>query len=947
MNHGTDREVPGRAAGPDTPSAPPGSAAQPTGTGHATDTGHATGGEPADAGPPAPGAPVTAGPSADAGLSTTTGHATAGPPAVVGPAATGGPTTAAPDLAAAPAPAGEPTTVEPPTPGRIPLAVVVVDGGGLVSHWSRGARRIFQVPREAAVGRPVTDLLPVSGALPDEEHPHGGDPVCDGYEGPDLESSLGGRLSHPAAGRARLTVPERGRIDVLWWAYPLVGPGPERLLVLATDAASLRRPGTAEEDPAVEDPAVEGSAMADPAGEDPVREAPTVEGRAAEVIAPGFALHTDFPGADRLARRLPDILPGMSVADSSRIAAQILELGYPVLEFSSSELVPVTPDWGVPRRAERRARHERAARARASGLPVPPDAGDDPEDLEYTAVRERLEFLNEVSGRIGTSLDLSRTIVEVSRAVVPRFTDVAGTYLREQVVAGEGFPEGVPDTTTLWHRVAVEHTDEPGRWDDVVPVGEAMPFPAHTPFFQCMTTGEPVLVPRISERLGHTIASQFEKRDIRPLINGRSMLIVPLKARQVVLGFMILLRHPGRVEFNDMDRATGAELAARAGLVLDNARMYTYQEAVADTLQDSMLPHIPPRMAGCDIATRYLPGTRLGRIGGDWFDSVKLPGARTAFVVGDVMGHGLNSAAMMGQLRTAVQTMAALDVPPARLLRNLDDLAQRLGDTYLATCLYAVYDPLAGELTIANAGHIPPVLVRAGDGRGELLDLPTGAPIGVGGVPFEAVRVRVEPGDRLVMCTDGLVEVRGEDIGVGLATLCESAAHPAASMDAACDTIIRALNPRGGRKDDVALLMVRLGGVAPDDVAEWRLTVDPSEVCRARAVVREQLHEWELPRKLIDTAELMVSELVTNAVRHSRRGPVVLRLVRGETLLCEVDDDDHDLPTLLSAGPLADEGRGLRVVSTLAREWGASRTGVGKTVWFELGLPRRRLSGRG
>jgi anti-sigma regulatory factor (Ser/Thr protein kinase) len=368
--------------------------------------------------------------------------------------------------------------------------------------------------------------------------------------------------------------------------------------------------------------------------------------------------------------------------------------------------------------------------------------------------------------------------------------------------------------------------------------------------------------------------------------------------------------------------------------------MYTYQESVAETLQDSMLPHIPARMAGCDIATRYLPGTLLGRVGGDWFDSVKLPGARTALVVGDVMGHGLGSAAMMGQLRTAVQTMAALDLPPAQLLRNLDDLAQRLGDTYLATCLYAVYDPIAGELHLANAGHIPPVLVRAEDGRSQLLDLPTGAPIGVGGVPFEAVRVRVRPGDRLVMCTDGLVEVRGEDIGTGLAALCESAAHPAASMDDACDTIIRALGRRGGRKDDVALLMVRLGGIEPDDVAEWRLARDPAEVGRARAAVREQLNEWGLAR-LEYVAELLVSELVTNAVRHGRGRLVQLRLVRGDTLLCEVDDDDHDLPTLLSAGPADECGRGLRVVSTLAREWGTSRTSTGKTVWFELTLPRR------
>ncbi|KQW17160.1 SpoIIE family protein phosphatase [Streptomyces sp. Root369] len=799
----------------------------------------------------------------------------------------------------------------PAAAGRVPLAVVVVDRDGMVSHWSRGASRLFGATKEEAIGRSAADLLPVSGALAEQDTPpYGMYAAYDGL-GPDLESSLDGGLSYPAAGRARLTVPGADRVDVLWWAYPLVGPGRERLLVLAADAGALRQ------DLDLDEGAV-----------------------AVERIAPAFALHTDFPGADELARRLPEILPSMSVGESARIVAQVLELGYPVLEFSQNDRVPVTPDWGVPRRAERKARRERAARAAAEGLPLPQDDRDEGEDLEYVAVRERLEFLNEVSGKIGTSLDLSRTIVEVSRAVVPRFTDVAGTYLREQVVAGEGFPDGVPDTTTMWHRVALEHTDEPGRWDDVVPVGEAMPFPAHTPFFQCMTTGEPVLVPRISEQMGHAIASQFEKRDIRPLITGRSMLVVPLKARNVVLGFMILLRHPERVEFNDMDRVTGAELAARAGLVLDNARMYTFQESVAETLQDSMLPHIPPRMAGCDIATRYLPGTLLGRVGGDWFDSVKLPGARTALVVGDVMGHGLNSAAMMGQLRTAVQTMAALDLPPAQLLRNLDDLAQRLGDTYLATCLYAVYDPIASELHIANAGHIPPVIVRAGDGRSELLDLPTGAPIGVGGVPFEAIRVRVAPGDRLLMCTDGLVEVRGEDIGVGLATLTESAAHPAASMDDACDAIIRALNTRGGRKDDVALLMARLNGIEPDDVAEWRISLDPVEVGRARAVVREQLHDWGLGR-LADGAELMVSELVTNAVRHSHSRPVELRLVRGDSLLCEVDDDDHDLPNLSSAGPTDEQGRGLRVVSTLAREWGASRTKAGKTVWFELTLPRR------
>ncbi|MDI3417390.1 SpoIIE family protein phosphatase [Streptomyces luteolus] len=827
--------------------------------------------------------------------------------------------------------------------GRIPLAVVVVDGAGLVSHWSSGARRLFGYAKDEAVGGRAIDLLPVSGALPEEAATPLDLP--DAYEelGSDLEASLGGHTSYPAAGRARLSEPGRDRVDVLWWAYPLVGPGPERLLVLAADADGLRR-----EDPHdVED-------SADPEG-------------ATERIAPGFGLHTEFPGYEELARRLPEILPSMSVAEGSRIVSQVLELGYPVLEFSRHDRVPVTPDWGVPRRAERKARRERVARAVAEGGPVPPELADETEggpvppeladetedlehladeteDLEYLAVRERLEFLNEVSGRIGTSLDLARTINEVSRAIVPRFANVACTYLREQVVAGEGFAEGVPDSTTMWHRVALEHTDEPGRWDDVVPVGEAMPFPADTPFFQCMTTGDPVLIPYISEEMGHAIASELDKRDIRPFIVGRSMLIVPLKARNVVLGFSVLLRHPDRVVFNDMDRVTGAELAARAALVLDNARMYTYQENVAETLQDSMLPQIPPRMSGCDIATRYLPGTLLGRVGGDWFDSVKLPGSRTALVVGDVMGHGLNSAAMMGQLRTAVQTMAALDLPPDQLLRNLDDLAQRLGEQYLATCLYAVYDPIAGELQISNAGHIPPVVVRAEDGRSDLLDLPTGAPIGVGGVPFETVRVPVSPGDRLVMCTDGLVEMRGEDIGVGLATLCESAAHPAASMDDACDTIVRALAVtfteagRGGRKDDVALLMARLNGIAAEDVADWQLRVDPREVGRARRLVRAQLRRWGL-EQLVETAELLVSEVVTNAVRHAHGDQLALRLVRSDVVQCEVIDDEHTLPTLLSTGPADEFGRGLAVVSALAREWGSARAGDGKSVWFELSVP--------
>ncbi|WP_313884391.1 PAS domain-containing protein [Streptomyces tropicalis] len=260
------------------------------------------------------------------------------------------------------------------TAGRVPPAVAVVDRAGLVSHWSSGARRLFGVPREHAVGRPAVDLLPVSGALPEEDEA----PYRAGAEGCGPWPVRGRSPSRAAAGRARLSVPghavprlagegsrrsgEPGRIDVLWWAYPLVGPGGARLLVFAADAGGLR--GTDPSDP--------GAA------------------RAAERLAPASARHAGFPGAEDLARRLPGILPGMSAAGSARIAAQALELGYPDLDFGRHERVP---DGGVPRRAGHRPRRVREGRALTEGGPVAREPGGDAGEPEHTAPHGRPEFL--------------------------------------------------------------------------------------------------------------------------------------------------------------------------------------------------------------------------------------------------------------------------------------------------------------------------------------------------------------------------------------------------------------------------------------------------------------------------------------------------------------------------------------------------------------------------
>ncbi len=452
--------------------------------------------------------------------------------------------------------------------------------------------------------------------------------------------------------------------------------------------------------------------------------------------------------------------------------------------------------------------------------------------------------------------------------------------------------------------------------------GEVQVLGPSSPGRQAMTSGRPVVAELPAPGAG----------------GGGSVLAVPLLAGGRSLGCVTLLREQPRPPFGDVDLLTVSVLAAQAGQGIDSACRYRDEAATATALQQSMLPARPPRLAGVEIAHRYLPSTKDTQVGGDWFDAIPLPGSRVALVVGDVMGHGIRSAAVMGRLRTSVQTLAALDLPPEQVLRHLDDIAQRLADDQLATCVYAVYDPVARSCLIASAGHIPPVLVHR-DGQAELLDsLPAGAPIGVGGVPFEPMEVPAADGDLLVLCTDGLVEMRGQDIGSGLAALCENAAVPGATPDELCEILLRKLHTQD-REDDVALLIARLHGIPSSDIARWLLHPRPSAARVARHMVRRTLHDWGLS-DCADEAELLASELAANAVRYASR-PIELRLMRTDVLLCEVKDDDHHLP-VLRPGAVADElGRGLNLVAMLAKRWGANRTSDGKVVWFELALPGR------
>lgn len=476
-----------------------------------------------------------------------------------------------------------------------------------------------------------------------------------------------------------------------------------------------------------------------------------------------------------------------------------------------------------------------------------------------------------------------------------------------------------------------------------------------------LPTGPVVLGTPSAARLRPLLEELYGARTLGRLAAGTALLALPLRGRKAVLGLLLLIRRPGKdsltdsasdptsestafedtasgdTAFDSTDAATAAHLATQAGLAVDTALRYSREWEIADELQRSMLPTHLPQRHGVRLAHRYLPGESGAQVGGDWYDSVPLPGNRVALIVGDVMGHSLTSAAIMGQLRTSAQTLAALDLPPHEVLYHLDEQAQRLGrEQHLATCVYAVYDPIANRVVLANAGHVPPVLVQP-DGRTELLELPSGAPIGVGGVDFSSVELPAPPGSALLLFTDGLVESRRRSLSTGLELLRSrlSTAHRH-SPEHLCQEALRILPP-GDRGDDIALLAAAFDGIPAEDVAYWYLQPRHETPGRARRLAGHALRRWGLER-LADSTELMVSELVTNAIQHATR-PVTLRLVRTSVLRCEVGDDSALLPRARRAGPDDERGRGLQIVARCAERWGATRLGAGKVVWFEQRLP--------
>ncbi|GAA5021728.1 hypothetical protein GCM10025734_77290 [Kitasatospora paranensis] len=369
----------------------------------------------------------------------------------------------------------------------------------------------------------------------------------------------------------------------------------------------------------------------------------------------------------------------------------------------------------------------------------------------------------------------------------------------------------------------------------------------------------------------------------------------------------------------------------------------TGSHAMAMTLQRSLLPRGLPEQNAVDAAYRYLPAH--AGVGGDWFDVIPLSGARVALVVGDVVGHGVHAAATMGRLRTAVHNFSALDLPPDELLTHLDDVVSRIDEEEAAsgtdvvvgaTCLYAIYDPTSQRCQLARAGHLPAVLVHQ-DGTVEIPDTPVGPPLGFRGLPFTTSEVELPAGSRLVLYTDGLVEARTRDIDIGLGMLREALAPPGRTPEETCQAVLEAMLP-ARHEDDVALLVATARALPPDRIVAWEVRSDPAAVAEARATATRQLERWGLDG-LVFATELILSELVTNAVRHAA-GPIGVRLLYDRRLICEVSDASSTAPHLRYAAVTDEGGRGLFLVAQLSARWGTRYTSTGKVIWSEQDLPR-------
>ncbi|MFK4145983.1 SpoIIE family protein phosphatase [Streptomyces sp. NPDC004065] len=558
---------------------------------------------------------------------------------------------------------------------------------------------------------------------------------------------------------------------------------------------------------------------------------------------------------------------------------------------------------------------------------------------EREQARARTRVLDAIRRRVGRTLDPAVTGEEFVGAVVPDFADIAVVEVVDSVIRGDEPPLAPlpPGTPLMRTAFASSHPRPP----QAHPVGDIRRLPAPTPYTQALTDLRPRVVP-----LGPSaewMSVDPHRAEAIHQSQSHTLLVVPLALRDTALGLVSLYRAGQSPPFDTGDRQLAVELAAHTALCIDNARRFIREHTVAATVQRQLLPRRPETHAS--LETAYLSVT--GADPGAWYDTVALSSARTALVVGNVSGRGLNAAATMGQLRTVIRSLSAFDLAPDELLARLHDTAGELAferanlplgdpvrrEALTANCVYAIHDPLTGTCVMASAGRLAAVVVHP-DHTVTMPDAPAGPCLGTTeDAPFATVEFKVPDGSVLVFTSDPVLTAYLADASQPLKTAPDYADR---RLQELCDAIVYSL-PEGVWSGDAAVIVARTRSFAPEGFAAWRLDADPASVATARRRTRAQLAAWNVDPETAFNTELIVSELVTNAVRHGAP-PIELRLINDRNLTCEVRDSGPAAPHLRHARVADEGGRGLFIAAQLAQAWGTRFTTEGKTVWTEQAL---------
>ncbi|MFC9246667.1 SpoIIE family protein phosphatase [Streptomyces sp. NPDC057136] len=568
---------------------------------------------------------------------------------------------------------------------------------------------------------------------------------------------------------------------------------------------------------------------------------------------------------------------------------------------------------------------------------------------EQEKVQARERCLTAVREGVGSSLDVAAICQGFVDAVVPDFVDFAVIEVVDDVLRGADPPLGPLDPDVPLRRAAgtgfrglgAEEGEENGGDGGAMHVPETRRLAPRTPYaLAASDLGVRVVL------LDHDTPWLDSDPDAARLIEAtcaHSLMVVPLTLRGTVLGLLSLYRCEGAEPFDEDDTGLARAAAARVALSIDNARRYERDHVIASTVQRRLLPQDHGPRTAVETAHVLL----AGRNSGSWFDTIALSGGRTALVIGTVAGRGLQTAIVMGQLRMVIQALADLDLEPDEVLARFKDTADRLAEeraalppgdslqqeTLTATCMYGVYDPFSRTCTITRAGHPEPVVIGP-DGTPLDIDVPEGPGLfSADAAPFAPAVVALEEGSILAFFTGSFLSGAGSSTGIQ-----DALAHPDAPLKELCDRVVYAL-PADSHPDGAALLLARTGTVPAEHVATWQLAHDRTTPSVARELVREQLEAWKLDEETVYATELIVSELITNAVRYGTP-PLQLRLLLDRTLTCEVHDSSSVAPHLRHARTVDEGGRGLFIVSQLASHWGTRFSRDGKALWTEQDVKR-------